>query len=98
MPKFIPYRYILIEKFNNKIEKHLQLSEITDMVKEYKEYYNVYNRILVIHMVATVKVLLKLQKTLIYQEKLANDGSNNIMKMVLRAYFQIIQIVAENHI
>ena len=94
MPKFIPYRYILIEKFNNKIEKHLQLSEITDMVKEYKEYYNVYNRILVIHMVATVKVLLKLQKTLIYQEKLANDGSNNIMKKVLIVYFQIM---SENH-
>ena len=72
----------------------MQLSEITDMVKEYKEYYNVYNRILVIHMVATVKVLLKLQKTLIYQEKLANDGSNNIMKKVLIVYFQIM---SENH-
>lgn len=35
-------RYILMEKFNNKIEKHLELYEITDMLKEYKEYYNVY--------------------------------------------------------
>ena len=36
------YRYTLMEKFNNKIEKQLELSEITDMLKEYKEYYNVY--------------------------------------------------------
>ena len=35
------YKYILMEKFNNKIEKHLELSEIAEMLKEYKKYYNV---------------------------------------------------------
>ena len=30
-----------MEKFNNKIEKHLELSEIAEMLKEYKKYYNV---------------------------------------------------------
>ena len=64
-----------MEKFNNKIEKHLEL----------------YERL------QTVKVLLKPQKTLMFPEKLVNDGSNNIMKMALMDYFQIIQIVAENH-
>lgn len=41
--KFIPYelRY-LIKKFNDKLDKHLNLSEIVDPVKkEYKKYYNV---------------------------------------------------------
>ena len=33
------YRYILMGKFNNKIEKHLELSEIADILKEYREYY-----------------------------------------------------------
>ena len=62
------YRNIFMEKFNNKIEKYLELSEIADMLKEYKEYYNVYRRLLIIHMVETVKVLLKHQKTLILQD------------------------------
>ena len=85
-----------MEKFNNKIEKHLELSEIAEMLREYKEYCNVYRRLLVIHMVANVKVLLKPQKTLIFQEKQANDGSNNIMKMESTVYFQIIPIVEGN--
>ena len=46
------YRYMLMEKFNNKIKKHLELSEIAEMLKEYKKYYDVYRRLLVIHMVA----------------------------------------------
>ena len=33
------YRYILMGKFNNKIEKHLELSEIADILKEYKEKF-----------------------------------------------------------
>ena len=33
------YRYVFMEKFNNKIEKHLELSEIAEMLKEYKKYY-----------------------------------------------------------
>ena len=41
-----------MEKFNNKIKKHLELSEIAEMLKEYRKYYDVYRRLLVIHMVA----------------------------------------------
>ena len=46
-------------------------------------------------MVANGKCIVKASKTSIYQEKLANDMSNNIMKMVLMVNFQTIQIVAE---
>ena len=46
-------------KFNNKIEKHLELSEIADILKEYREYYNVYRRLLVIHMVANGESIAK---------------------------------------
>ena len=53
---------MLMEKFNNKIEKHLELSEISDMLKEYKEYYNVYRRLLVIHMVANGESIVKASK------------------------------------
>ena len=58
------YRYTLMEIFNNKIEKHLELSEITDMLKEYKEYYNVYRRLLVIHMVANGESIAKASKNI----------------------------------
>ena len=53
-----------MEKFNNKIEKHLELYEITDMLKEYKEYYNVYRRLLVIHMVANGESIAKASKNI----------------------------------
>lgn len=59
-----------MEKFNNKIEKHLELSEIVDMIKEYTEYYNVWARLLVIQMVANGESIAKASKTLMYQEKL----------------------------
>ena len=38
------YRYMLMEKFNNKIKKHLELSEIAEMLKEYRKYYDVAER------------------------------------------------------
>ena len=61
------YRYIH-GKFNNKIEKYLELSEIAEMLKEYKKYYNVYRCLLVIHMVANLnKTRIKhLIKSLVY--------------------------------
>ena len=58
------YRYIFMEKFNNKIEKHLELSEIAEMLKEYKKYYNVYRRLLVIHMVANGESIAKASKNI----------------------------------
>ncbi len=67
-----------MEKFNNRIEKHLELSEIADMLKEYKEYYNVYRRILVIHMVKNGESIAKTSKNINISRKLANDGSKNI--------------------
>ncbi|MCQ2970371.1 MAG: helix-turn-helix domain-containing protein [archaeon] len=53
-----------MEKFNNKIEKHLELSEIADMLKEYKKYYNVYKHLLVIHMVANGESINKASKNI----------------------------------
>lgn len=53
-----------MEKFNNKIEKHLELSEIAEMLKEYKKYYNVYRRLLVIHMVANGESIAKASKNI----------------------------------
>ncbi len=53
-----------MEKFNNKIEKHLELSEISEMLKEYKEYYHVYRRLLVIHMVANGESIAKASKNI----------------------------------
>lgn len=53
-----------MEKFNNRIEKHLELSEIADMLKEYKEYYNVYRCILVIHMVKNGESIAKTSKNI----------------------------------
>ena len=58
------YRYMLMEKFNNKIKKHLDLSEIAEMLKEYREYYNVYRRLLVIHMVANGESIAKASKNI----------------------------------
>lgn len=51
-------------KYNNKIEKHLKISEIEEMLKEYKEYYNVYRRLLLIRMVATGETIVKASKNL----------------------------------
>ena len=51
-----------MEKFNNKIERHLELSEIAELLKEYKEYYNIYRRLLVIHMVANGESIAKASK------------------------------------
>lgn len=90
------YRYIFMEKFNNKIEKHLELSEITDMLKEYREDYNVYRRLLIIHMVANGESIAKASKNINISRKLVNDGLDSIMKMVLMVYFQIIPIVEGN--
>ena len=53
-----------MEKFNNKIEKHLELSEIADLLKEYKEYYNVYRRLLLIYMVANGESIAKASKNI----------------------------------
>lgn len=53
-----------MEKYNNKIEKHLKISEIEEMLKEYKEYYNVYRRLLLIRMVATGETIVKASKNL----------------------------------
>jgi len=85
-----------MEKFNNKIEKHLELSEITDMLKEYREDYNVYRRLLIIHMVANGESIAKASKNINISRKLVNDGLDSIMKMVLMVYFQIIPIVEGN--
>ena len=56
------YKYIFMEKFNNKIERHLELSEIAELLKEYKEYYNIYRRLLVIHIVANDERIAKSSK------------------------------------
>lgn len=85
-----------MERFNNKIEKHLELSEITDMLKEYREDYNVYRRLLIIHMVANGESIAKASKNINISRKLVNDGLDSIMKMVLMVYFQIIPIVEGN--
>ena len=58
------YKYIFMEKFNNKIERHLELSEIAELLKEYKEYYNIYRRLLVIHMVANGESIAKASKNI----------------------------------
>uniref|UniRef100_UPI0009ED40B6 helix-turn-helix domain-containing protein n=2 Tax=Methanobrevibacter oralis TaxID=66851 RepID=UPI0009ED40B6 len=58
------YRYMLMEKFNNKIKKHLELSEIAEMLKEYRKYYDVYRRLLVIHMVANGESIAKASKNI----------------------------------
>ena len=58
------YRYMLMEKFNNKIKKHLELSEIAEMLKEYRKYYDVYRRLLVIHMVANGESIVKASKNI----------------------------------
>ena len=58
------YKHIVMEKFNNKIEKHLELSEISEMLREYKEYYNVYRRLLIIHMVANGESIAKASKNI----------------------------------
>ena len=58
------YKCIFMEKFNNKIEKHLELSEISDMLKEYKEYYTVYRRLLLINMVANGESIAKASKNI----------------------------------
>ncbi len=71
------YKYILMEKFNNKIEKHLELSEIADMLNEYKEYYNVYRRLLVINMVANGESIAKASKNInISRKGLFSNYSN----------------------
>ena len=79
------YKYILMEKFNNKIEKHLELSEIADMLNEYKEYYNVYRRLLVINMVANGESIAKASKNInkilyrnMYKLKIDNNRRLNI--------------------
>ena len=53
-----------MEKFNNKIKKHLELSEIAEMLKEYRKYYDVYRRLLVIHMVANGESIAKASKNI----------------------------------
>ncbi|WP_231475695.1 helix-turn-helix domain-containing protein [Methanobrevibacter oralis] len=42
----------------------MELSEIADILKEYREYYNVYRRLLVIHMVANGESIAKASKNI----------------------------------
>lgn len=56
--------YIFMEKFNNKIEKHLELSEIAEILGEYKEYYNFYRHFLIIHMVTNGESIAKASKNI----------------------------------
>ena len=70
-----------------KIEDHLSDKEMNDILKEHKDSYNIYRRILLIKMVKNGDTIKNAS------EKLAKDGLKNIMRKELMDYCQIIVIV-----
>ena len=58
------YKYLFMEEISKKIEKHLTISEIEAMLKEYKEQYDIYRHLLLIRMVAKGESIAKASKNM----------------------------------
>ena len=76
-----------------KIEDHLSDKEMNDILKEHKDCYNIYRRILLIKMVKNGDTIKNASKIVAVSRKLVKDGLKNIMRKELMDYCQIIVIV-----